>query len=390
MRVVIHMIDDDLLKPDSFEEFAKTPKAEHLVPDSIAREREREQFVSKLEDGPSTVVLTHIDADGYSSAALIADYRGPDTVVQPLSYHGAYDLRDALDDLAKEATSETTVYIVDLAANDHHIEGHLLPLEHAGIDVIWYDHHQWDDDTRDAVERAGVTLVVDEDECAASFLARDLGQHYDGGGIAADFDAHLEELAAVTKDIDLWIKDDPRSERLNAFSTIANHDEYIDTVLKHGVDWPDSVDSRIDDHLEFQRRLEEVAIEDRSPISTVGGYDVVSTYSRGGRSSTIGNTLVEDLEVADVAIVMKTHGGIGTYSDSSRDGFVLCHEVADQLGGGGHPTAAGCSVPARTFRELAAYWESCGESVTDDVVEAVHHVATFEDELMEANASGSA
>ena len=365
------MIDDTLLSRDSLEhdEWTITPKPEHLVPDSIERERTRESFRSDLEDDPATVVLTHIDADGYSSAALVADYCGPDTVVLPMSYHGAYGLRDALDDLAHDITSNTTVYIVDLAAADCHIEGHLLPLEQAGVDVVWYDHHQWSDDARDAVERAGVTLVVGEDECAASLLARDLGQHYDGGGIPANFEPYLEELAAVTKDIDLWIRDDPRSERLNVFATIADVDEYIDTVLKHGVDWPDSVDERIDERLERDRELEEAAIENRTSYS-VGGYSVGITYVRGGRSSQIGNDLVEDLD-HDIAVICKTHGGMGIYSHSDRETFARCHEIADQLGGGGHPTAAGCEIPVETFRELADYWVTRGQSVREEVLEAV-------------------
>jgi len=365
------MISDDLLARDHLEddEWATTPKPEHLVPDSIERERTRESFLSDLEDNPSTVVLTHIDADGYSSAALVADYRGPDTVVLPVSYHDAYGLRDALSDLAGEITAETTVYIVDLAANDRHIEGHLLLLEQAGVDVVWYDHHQWDDDTRDAVERADVTLVVDEDECTASLLARDLGHHYDGGGIPADFDPYLEELAAVTKDIDLWIRDDPRSERLNVFATIADHEEYIDTVLKHGVDWPDSVDQRIDERLGRDRELEEYALENRTAYD-VGGYSVAITYVRGGRSSQIGNDLVEEMD-HDIAVICKPHGGVGIYSHSDRETFARCHEIADQLGGGGHPTAAGCEVPVETFHDLADYWKTCGASVREELLEAV-------------------
>lgn len=368
------MIDDALLSRENLEHdrWTVTPKPEHLVPDSIERKHTRESFLAQLRDDPATVVLTHIDADGYSSAALVADYCGPDTAVQPLSYHGAYGFRDALGDLADEITADTTVYIVDLAANDCHIEAHLLPLEKAGVDVVWYDHHQWSDDARDAVERAGVTLVVDEDECAASLLARELGQHYDGGGIPADFEPHLEELAAVTKDIDLWIKDDPRSERLNVFATIADVDEYIDTVLKHGVGWPDSVDGRIDERLERDRELEEAAIENRTG-ATIGNYSVAITYTRGGRSSQIGNDLVEELD-HDIAVIMKPHGGVGIYSHSDRETFARCHEIAEQLGGGGHPTAAGCEIPFGSFEELAGYWVNRGSETRVKIYEAIEAV----------------
>lgn len=179
----------------------------------------------------------------------------------------------------------------------------------------------------------------------------------------------------MTKDIDLWIRDDPRSERLNVFATIADHEEYISTVLKHGVDWPDDVEQRIDDRLERDRELEEAAIENRSAYN-VGGYSVAVTYVRGGRSSQIGNDLVEERD-HDIAVICKPHGGIGIYSHSDRETFARCHEIADQLGGGGHPTAAGCEVPIETFRELADYWKTCGASVRQDALEAI--VAVVED-----------
>ncbi|SEU01302.1 hypothetical protein [Natrinema hispanicum] len=49
------------------------------------------------------------------------------------------------------------------------------------------------------------------------------------------------------------------------------------------------------------------------------------------------------------------------------DGFL----ARDQLGGGGHPTAAGCEVPVETFRDLADYWKTAEASVREDLLEAV-------------------
>lgn len=106
-----------------------------------------------------------------------------------------------------------------------------------------------------------------------------------------------------------------------------------------------------------------MAAVDRAERYQIGDVTVAMTYVRGGRSSEIGNVLVEEhSDIFDVAIVQKPHGGMGIYSHSDREGFARCHEIAGELGGSGHPTAAGCEVPIETFRELAHYWSTTGES----------------------------
>ena len=92
------MISDELLSRDSLEhdEWTITPKPEHLVPDSIAREREREQFRMRLDAPPvDGVVISHTDADGLSSAALLTNYlertlNTIDVAVKTIDYNGAY------------------------------------------------------------------------------------------------------------------------------------------------------------------------------------------------------------------------------------------------------------------------------------------------------------
>jgi len=368
--VIQKMISDDLLARDQleFDEWATTPKPEHLVPDSIERERTREQFRADLRDDPDAVVVTHTDADGLSSAALIVaalerDYDATDIAVQPIDYHGAYRFEHVVGDLLDVGLTDTPIYVSDFALDNEGVVGDLERLTDAGCLTTWYDHHQWDDSLVADLEDAGVTLTIDEDECTASLLARELGP----------YDDHLEDLAECTKDIDLWIRDDPRSERLNVFASIVDSPwEYIDTVLVRGPDLPDDVERLIDERLERDRELEQYALENCT-VTNVSGYSVAISYVRGGRSSQIGNDLVEELD-HDIAVIMKPHGGIGIYSHSDRETFARCHEVADQLGGGGHPTAAGCEIPVESFSELAAYWTNEGSDVHEDIYQAIEAV----------------
>lgn len=366
------MPSDDLFDRDKlgFEEWSQTPKPEHLVPDAIEREQQREFFQSRLQDEPSSVIITHTDADGLSSAALVAHstdhHTQTETLVQPIDYHGAYRFEHVVEDLRTTTLlNEIDLYVCDFAL-DEPVDG----LRNLGVRVNtaqWFDHHQWDDDTAAAVRDAGFDLVVDEDECTASLLVSELGP----------FNARHEELAHVTKDIDLWIRDDPRSAKLNTFASMVDGPwEYIATVLKCGPSLPDDILNRIEQRTAEDVKLEQAAVG-RAKTIFVNGIKVGVTYSRGGRSSNIGNGLVEEVpEDYDIAVVMKSHGGIGIYSHSDRTGFARCHEVARELGGGGHPTAAGCDAPVETFRELAEYWTTAGDYVISDIRQAIRIVVS--------------
>lgn len=359
------MIDDDLLSratlPD--DEWSVTPRPEHLVPESVERERTREAFRRQLDADTPAVVLTHTDADGLTSAALLADLHSQSqTAIQPLDYHGAYSLEQALYDVLNNVPGGTKVYITDLCPDDAAIAAPLGELQHAGFNVVWYDHHQWDEDIAEAVTGKQVGLSVNTDECTASLLALEL-----------PIDApHLQDLAAVTKDRDLWIREDPRSDRLSTFSRIADVDEYVDVVLEHGPDLPDAVQERIDERQARDAELQERAVA-RARIRQINAPEDVAvaiTYTRGGNASEIGNALVEE-HGHDVAVVMKPHGGASIYSHSNREGFAACHEAAAELGGGGHPTAAGCSLPFGTFLELADYWLDVGQTHDAVVLDAI-------------------
>jgi len=118
--------------------------------------------------------------------------------------------------------------------------------------------------------------------------------------------------------------------------------EYIDSVLEHGVDHPPDVEQRIDERIARDEELETYAVENATKYATADDpWTVAITYSKGGRSSEIGNELCENPKHdVDIAIVLKTHGGAGVYSHSDGQGedpdpdvFARCHEIASEFGG---------------------------------------------------------
>lgn len=368
------MVDDELLSREVLgdAEWSITPRPEDLVPDSIARERERDPFREALLDDPPAVVLTHGDADGLTSAALLVEVEGSDTVVQPVSYHGAYQFEHALEDLHDSRLRDTPIYICDFNLDSTHPLDLLADLiQNQNCPITWFDHHQWPDVIVDELEDIGVELYIDTDECTASLI-----QYRAWDAFEWDWEDQIEDLVAVTKDRDLWINEDSRSSRLAVFAEIAEPREYVYTVLNVGADFPDDVEDRIEQRQEELEVLEDLAVE-RAVQTDVGDFSVAWTYSADGRSSEIGNRLTEQGD-ADIALVAKAHGGLGIYSHSNRETFARCHEIASELGGGGHPTAAGCELDFGAFRDLAYYWQTKGDCARSDGLEAVRSVVLQE------------
>lgn len=360
------MVNDDLIERGAVgtEEWSRVPSERDLIPLGKRRERKGENFVDQIDHSTEVVVLTHGDADGLTSAALIR-FLARQAVVQPVSYNGAYRFKDALSDLISTKRHNIRLVILDFNPDDEattEVEQIETLANDRGFEIEWYDHHQWDDEIRAQFEEAGATVHVDTDECTASLLLFEMPDVYDG---------HHEELVEVTKDRDLWINEDPRGEDLNTFAWISEDPyEYIGTVLEHGPDLPQMAQERVDTRQEVQEEVNRLA-DRRAETDRFGGYDIAYTYQSGGVNSEIGNALCEN-QGADIAIVMTPDGGGSIYSDSSGEVFDQCHEIAELMGGGGHPTAAGFGLDFESFREQAEYWATEGESHKSEVLANAH------------------
>jgi oligoribonuclease NrnB/cAMP/cGMP phosphodiesterase (DHH superfamily) len=339
------MVEDRLLSKEElpFEEWAVTPSPEAVTPQSVKRERMSTEFKQSVRKA-NTVILTHGDADGLTSAALIRMSLRGSAHVQEISYGGPYEFSDSLQDLIGVKHSGP-VYILDFNPDSTDQVDEVKTLIARGCDITWFDHHQWSEEVESAYRDAGVKIHIDEDECTASLIEQTL---------PFDFSDQTKDLVEVTKDRDLWIREDERSEDLSTFAEIAETDEYIGTVTEVGANLPRSVLERVEEQQDLNRRLNEIAVEDAT-VHAVGGYEAAMTYISGGVNSEIGNQLVEE-EGADIAVVLSPFGGASIYSHSDRETFARCHKVAEKFDGGGHPTAAGFGIPFDSFRELSEYW----------------------------------
>jgi oligoribonuclease NrnB/cAMP/cGMP phosphodiesterase (DHH superfamily) len=352
------VIDDSEL---SLERKSLLPGFGFFVPDDLRAERRAERVREAVADA-SVVVVADPDADGLACVAAVEAALGEAALVPA----GPHDLAEGLARAGEHAPAGADVFVCDLCPDSAAAVADPLDALAAGDHAVrWFDHHQWDDDVAAAVREAGVDLVVGgENECTADVAVRELE------GVPE----HVHELAAVTRDHDLWLKEDDRSDDLADYAHWVDDPlEYVATVREHGPDLPEEV-------LTFlaERRVEKDALigraVDRADVETVGEWRVAVTYGRCSQ-----NEVADALRAqgADAAVVVKPSGSASIRGSES---FQRCHEVARRVNGGGHPKAAGCKPAVYDdMLDYARHWVTQGEVAKREILAAFEELGAAGD-----------
>jgi oligoribonuclease NrnB/cAMP/cGMP phosphodiesterase (DHH superfamily) len=349
-------MDDALVDSDSLSLSRKSilPGAGFFHPDSLEAER-ADQEVEAALDGADAIVIADPDADGLGCVALIRHVTDGSVGLVPT---GPNDLAATLERVATHLETLETVYVCDLCPDTlEAVEDPLGTfLEHADA-VRWFDHHEWDDETAAGLRSMGVDLVLgpSDEECSTDVTLRSL---------AGEVPMHLQELAAVTRDHDLWIREDPRSDDLADYSYWSDPEEYVGVVLEHGPDLPEDVRAYLEDRRVEKEALIDAAVE-RATFHDIGDLEVAATYGRCSQ-----NEVAEALrkQGADAAVIVKP---AGSASIRGTDAFERCHEVARQVDGGGHPRAAGCKPDIYDdMLDYAHHWTTRGAVTRQTILDA--------------------
>ncbi|WIV67133.1 DHH family phosphoesterase [Natrialbaceae archaeon AArc-T1-2] len=385
---------DELIADDDLPIARKSvlPGTGFFLPDDLEDDLEDEQAVAALE-GAEAAVVADTDADGLACVALLReayddvrsvpepeddDEPGPDEPTEQLEPEptphrvallpaSPHDLEDQLARVGEYADEGIDLYVCDLCPDRYEyvadeLEAALAVADHAA----WYDHHQWDDDVADAVREAGVELVVgdSDSECSADVVYRSLEY---------EFGPMYEELAAVTRDHDLWLREDPRSDDLADYAYWTDPAEYTEVVREYGVSVPEWVEEYI-----AERRVEKEALIERAvsraELREIGGYTVGITYGRCSQNE-VAEAMRE--QGADASVIVKP---AGSASIRGTDAFERCHEVAGLVGGGGHPKAAGCKPDVYDdMLDYAHHWTSRGAVTKQVILDAFEEVVGDEE-----------
>ncbi len=386
--------------------YTRLPGKGFFYPDSLDDERAETRAAETIE-GTEAVVIADGDADGLACAAMVretydaaldvADFeaaierrldreetkeRGEaggadgtdDASDDPtenahtrssvgLISAGPYSLDTALERVERYADDGIDLYVCDLCPDEFEpIAESLAELSRSCDSIRWFDHHQWDDAVAASVREMGVDLVVgdSDEECTADVALRSLEY---------GFDDRWTELAAVTRDHDLWIKEDPRSDDLADYSYWTGAEEYATVVGAYGADLPETVRSYID-HRRTEKAARIDAAVDRAVIHEVGEWTVGVTYGRCSQ-----NEVAERLREAgtDAAVIVKP---AGSASIRGSEGFEHAHEVAGRVNGGGHPRAAGCKPDIYDdMLDYAQHWTTEGQACKRVILAAFEAVA---------------
>jgi len=387
-------MDDSLIDGDdlSLSRKSRLPGSGFFYPDSLDEEYADRRAREAIE-GAEVVVVADGDADGLGCVALLRERYDAALDVAPFEASLAartdpslgddeededdgreespvglvtaspHSLDAALERVAEYADPGVDVYVCDLCPDDEDVIEVVEAVVDRAETVRWFDHHQWDDDVAAAVRGAGVDLVVGEsdEECTADVALRELDD---------DFPDHLVDLAAVTRDHDLWIKEDPRSDDLSDYSHWASAEEYVTVVGQYGPGLPEPVVDYLDHRRVEKERLIEAAV-DRADLKSVGPWTVGVTYGRCSQ-----NEVAEALRErgADAAVIVKP---AGSASIRGSEGFERAHEVAALVNGGGHPRAAGCKPDIYDdMLDYAHHWTTEGAVTKQVILAAFERVAS--------------
>jgi oligoribonuclease NrnB/cAMP/cGMP phosphodiesterase (DHH superfamily) len=357
---VLRGMDESLVSEPgvSPERASLLPGEGFFVPDDIRERREREAAAGDLA-GVDTAVVADPDADGLACVALVRELVDPDAALVDA---GPHEITTGLAYVTEHAPEGVDVFVCDLCpdAMDWLEDPLAALLDHAGS-VRWYDHHQWDESVAEAVREMGVDLVVgDSDaECTADVTARSL---------ETDVPSDLLDLAAVTRDHDLWIREDARSDDLADYAYWSNPEQYVDTVREHGADLPEDVLAYLGNQRETKADRIDRAVR-RAEYREVGPYTIGLTYGRCSQ-----NEVAERMREAgaDAGVVVKPSGSA---SIRGTETFERCHLVAGRVNGGGHPKAAGCKPDIYDdMLDYAAHWTSQGATAKRVILEAFETV----------------
>ena len=393
-------MDDELIETDdlSLHRRSLLPGKGFFYPDSLDEDRTEERIAETVE-GAEAVVITDSDADGLGCAALLREAYDATLDVGPfeerlveklgegdetdedddaeerslleevhtrstvaLVASGPHSLDESLEYVAEYAEAGADFYVCDICPDDYEeIAEPLETLVETGESVRWFDHHQWSDEVAEAVRAAGVNLVVgdSEAECTVDVTLRSLDY---------DFDEQYQELAEVTRDHDLWLKEDERSDDLADYAYWSGPEEYTTVVGTYGAALPESVLDYVA-HRRVEKENRIAAAVERASVHEIGDWTVGVTYGRCSQ-----NEVAERLRVdgCDAAVIVKPSGSA---SIRGSEGFQRAHEVAGQLGGGGHPQAAGCKPDIYDdMLDMAQHWTTEGQATRKVILRAFENL----------------
>ncbi|MGC9071132.1 MAG: DHH family phosphoesterase [Acidilobus sp.] len=305
------------------------------------------------------ILITHSDLDGEAAAAsyMRVSSVGPERVM--IYFTEPYSLHEAVGEVLRVAQRGDRIAIMDIGFNRGSTPralDMLGKLIEQGVSVEWYDHHAWDDNDLNLVSKAGVKIFVDRSTCGAGVVTKYASKLY-----GVEPDEFLMKLESAVCSADLWTWQDPLAPKLMRASSSPNGSsktrwkQHMVMKFYSGVLWDDELRARLLDYLSEELRN---STKDLSTlhVSNTGNCAVAAILRKREppSDSVMGSMLTSRTGASVSAMVKRRRLGLVSLSLRSRGGADV-RVIAKELGGGGHPRAAGASMRVSLAIYLLSY-----------------------------------
>ncbi|MCX8071154.1 MAG: DHHA1 domain-containing protein [Candidatus Binatia bacterium] len=296
----------------------------------------RPRYLHVVSHGPQCL-------DGVTAAVVLASFH-PQCEVEAVFCSNTGVNHTLREFRCEPKEAEHEIWITDISWVEPEVDQHLTELQKQGVRLYWIDHH------RTALERyrsGGVhvpftDLVLDE-SFAASRLVYDYLRRT--RPLAAEPSA-LSKLVAMADDNDRWLHQIPDSHALalavNAMNSPSAYDELL--AFARTGKWSERLRAAYATARQDVSRSIALAERSRVELAVPEVGVVLVTAVCDGYPSEVADHWNRSAERTVFALFdLRAHS---VSFRRSPDCSVDVSQIAKRLGGGGHPAAAGCELPA--------------------------------------------
>ena len=320
-----------------------------------------------------TICISHMeDADGISSAALIKQAFGGDTIL--VDYPGMIDVLETLryDEKLK------TLFICDLGLNSqniNHFVDILTELRKKRVSVTYIDHHNVDSKIITKLKKIKVKLIHDVSECTSVLVynafKKKLPEHSTFIAVCGAITDYMENKPIASKLLQIY---DRQFALINAtvltYNIVGHQRTQDHDYLYYLVDelseskFPHDIPNTYEFAQIQVGKLAEIISKVKASMKiskNLGHMEVIDSGASGAANFVLG------FSGKDVAITYKERVDKGIYAVSVR-GSASCKThlgklvsaVSSELGGsgGGHDKACGAVVPKDKIRKFVSEMNS--------------------------------
>lgn len=291
------------------------------------------------------VVMSHADdTDGVGSALLVTKYLLGLTGVMPEVVFIKYDQIDEM--VPQKAAEADELWLTDLSFRNLDL---IEPLRKFGKErLFFFDHHGSSCEFAKALEGlATIGFIHQGTHCAADLVFEFVAPKL------KDTDEYpwLEKLRRYTHSRDLWIRDEPNGDAFQQIINVLGPDRTF-TLLNEDIKRIDpenwNYEMRLAKRISDERLQESLALAKATAVRSqfkpghpFAGFEVIAAMTNGDQSEA-GEMLLGNRTGCVGLLTLNRQGmSLRTNERTFKEFNLGMNTLAEKLGGGGHPCAAG-------------------------------------------------